>query len=148
MRLGALHWSRSLLKAVASFRTETMESFSAGRLARVERNRMSRAWAKIPGLRIAGNQHGYFESAAEVVQKINGSGADLLFVAMGSPRQEFWISEHMPGLNTCFCMGVGGSLDVISGATQRRHTSGGRPARSGYFACSSNQAAFAVRGRC
>ncbi|MCU1335691.1 MAG: N-acetylmannosaminyltransferase [Bryobacterales bacterium] len=72
-----------------------------------------------PDLRIAGSQHGYFEGAAEVVQKINDSGADLLFVAMGSPRQEFWISEHMPRLNTCFCMGVGGSLDVVSGATQR-----------------------------
>jgi N-acetylglucosaminyldiphosphoundecaprenol N-acetyl-beta-D-mannosaminyltransferase len=74
---------------------------------------------RFPDLRIAGKQHGYFQGAAEVVREINDSGADLLFVAMGSPRQEFWISEHMPQLNTCFCMGVGGSLDVISGVTHR-----------------------------
>jgi N-acetylglucosaminyldiphosphoundecaprenol N-acetyl-beta-D-mannosaminyltransferase len=74
---------------------------------------------RFPELTIAGSQHGYFESASEVEKKINDSGADLLFVAMGSPRQEFWISEHMPRLNPCFFMGIGGSLDVISGAVHR-----------------------------
>jgi N-acetylglucosaminyldiphosphoundecaprenol N-acetyl-beta-D-mannosaminyltransferase len=71
------------------------------------------------GLIIAGSRHGYFENSAEVVESINESGADLLFVAMGSPRQEFWISEHMPDLKTSFCMGIGGSLDVVSGAVKR-----------------------------
>ncbi len=73
----------------------------------------------IPGLVIAGRQHGYFQNSAEVVENINESGADLLFVAMGSPRQEFWIREHMATLKTTFCMGVGGSLDVVSGAVKR-----------------------------
>ena len=75
--------------------------------------------ASFPGLRIVGRQHGYFEDSAAVVKSINESGADLLFVAMGSPRQEFWISEQMPHLRTIFCMGVGGSLDVLSGAVKR-----------------------------
>ncbi|HYM08909.1 MAG TPA: WecB/TagA/CpsF family glycosyltransferase [Terriglobales bacterium] len=74
---------------------------------------------KFPGLRITGRQHGYFENSAAVVDSINRSEAELLFVAMGSPRQEFWLSEHMPRLNTTFCMGVGGSLDVISGTAKR-----------------------------
>jgi N-acetylglucosaminyldiphosphoundecaprenol N-acetyl-beta-D-mannosaminyltransferase len=72
-----------------------------------------------PDLMIAGSRHGYFENSAEVVESINESGADLLFVAMGSPRQEFWISEQMPNLKTTFCMGVGGSLDVVSGVVKR-----------------------------
>jgi N-acetylglucosaminyldiphosphoundecaprenol N-acetyl-beta-D-mannosaminyltransferase len=72
-----------------------------------------------PGLRIAGSQHGFFDDSAAVVKRINDSGADLLFVAMGSPRQEYWISEHRPQLKPCFLMGVGGSLDVVSGAAQR-----------------------------
>jgi len=38
---------------------------------------------------------------------------------MGTPRQELWIAEQMPRLRTSFCMGVGGSLDVISGAGKR-----------------------------
>jgi N-acetylglucosaminyldiphosphoundecaprenol N-acetyl-beta-D-mannosaminyltransferase len=68
-----------------------------------------------PGLRIVGNRDGYFKDSAEVVAAVNASGADLLFVAMGSPRQEMWIAEHLPRLNVSFCMGVGGSFDVISG---------------------------------
>src|ERR1700746_3116777 len=74
---------------------------------------------RFPGLRIAGSWHGYFEDSAAVVNRINDSGADLLMVAMGSPRQEFWISEHRPHLKTAFCMGVGGSLDVVGGAVRR-----------------------------
>ena len=75
--------------------------------------------ARFPGLKIAGNQHGYFQDSSAILERINSSGADLLFVAMGSPRQEFWISEHLPQLKTCFCMGIGGSLDVLSGRAKR-----------------------------
>ncbi len=72
-----------------------------------------------PGLRIAGAHHGFFEDSAAIVKEINESGADLLFVAMGSPRQEYWISEHMHNFKTRFCMGIGGSLDVVSGSVKR-----------------------------
>jgi N-acetylglucosaminyldiphosphoundecaprenol N-acetyl-beta-D-mannosaminyltransferase len=68
-----------------------------------------------PGLRIVGNRNGYFKDSQEVVGAINRSGADLLFVAMGSPRQEFWMSEYLPHLDVRFAMGVGGSLDVVGG---------------------------------
>jgi N-acetylglucosaminyldiphosphoundecaprenol N-acetyl-beta-D-mannosaminyltransferase len=72
-----------------------------------------------PALTIVGSQNGFFENPLQVVKNINDSGAEVLFVAMGSPRQEFWISEHWPDLNTTFCMGVGGSLDVVSGLVKR-----------------------------
>jgi N-acetylglucosaminyldiphosphoundecaprenol N-acetyl-beta-D-mannosaminyltransferase len=72
-----------------------------------------------PGVQIAGKLDGYFQDTAAVVETINRSGADLLFVAMGSPRQELWIREQMPFLKTRFCMGIGGSLDVVSGAAKR-----------------------------
>jgi N-acetylglucosaminyldiphosphoundecaprenol N-acetyl-beta-D-mannosaminyltransferase len=78
---------------------------------------------QFPGLKIVGSQDGYFRDSAPVVESINQSGADLLFVALGSPRQEFWISEQMHGLQASFCMGVGGSLDVVSGAVKRAPTS-------------------------
>jgi len=74
---------------------------------------------RYPGLRIAGSQGGYFKASSAVVEQINDSGADLLFVAMGTPRQELWISEHMPHLKPTFYMGIGGSLDVVSGASKR-----------------------------
>jgi N-acetylglucosaminyldiphosphoundecaprenol N-acetyl-beta-D-mannosaminyltransferase len=72
-----------------------------------------------PTLKIVGRQDGYFKNSSAVVEQINQSGADLLFVAMGTPRQELWISEQMPHLRASFCMGVGGSLDVVGGAGKR-----------------------------
>jgi len=77
---------------------------------------------KYPGLRIVGNQDGFFDDSDKVVEKINSSGADLLFVAMGSPKQEQWIWRHRKAINACFCMGVGGSFDVASGNLKRAPT--------------------------
>ena len=75
--------------------------------------------SRYPGLRIAGRRDGYFEDAAAVVREINASRADLLFVGMGSPKQELWIAEHRAVLHAAFCMGIGGTLDVVSGNARR-----------------------------
>ncbi len=75
--------------------------------------------ARYPRLRIVGRQDGYFLDADAVVEKINASGADLLFVAMGSPAQEFWIADHIGSLNIHVALGVGGSFDVASGLARR-----------------------------
>jgi N-acetylglucosaminyldiphosphoundecaprenol N-acetyl-beta-D-mannosaminyltransferase len=75
--------------------------------------------SRYPGLQIAGTQHGYFEDDREVVEQINRSGAQILFVAMGSPRQEYWIRQHMGDLAPRLFQGVGGSLDVICGNIPR-----------------------------
>lgn len=74
---------------------------------------------RYPDLQIVGRQDGYFKDSAEVVDRINKSQADLLFVAMGSPKQEYWIAEHREAINAAFCMGVGGSFDVASGYLKR-----------------------------
>lgn len=75
--------------------------------------------AQWPALRIVGRQNGYFDDSTAVVEAINASGAQLLFVAMGSPRQELWITEHRERLAVPLCMGVGGTLDVFSGTARR-----------------------------
>ena len=72
-----------------------------------------------PELNIVGRQHGYFKDDDKVVEMINNSNANMLFVAMGSPRQEYWIAEHKDEINACFCMGVGGTFDVVGGKTKR-----------------------------
>ena len=72
-----------------------------------------------PGLRIVGRRDGYFQDSSTVIEEINASGADLLFVAMGSPKQEFWISQYRESIQASFCMGVGGTFDVISGKAKR-----------------------------
>lgn len=54
------------------------------------------------------------------MKQIRESGAALLFVALGSPRQELWIKENMPKLpNVKVFQGVGGSFDVYSGKVKR-----------------------------
>lgn len=72
-----------------------------------------------PGLRIAGTHHGYFPDDGPVVERIAESRADLLFVGMGMPRQEKWLSRHLPELGVRLAMGVGGSLDVLAGRVRR-----------------------------
>lgn len=71
---------------------------------------------KYPRLRIAGWHHGYVSAADddEVSQCIRDARPDILFVAMGTPRQEFWISRHLSRLQIPVCMGVGGSFDVLA----------------------------------
>ncbi len=72
-----------------------------------------------PDLRIVGWQDGYFEDSSTVIEQINSSGADLLFVALGSPKQEQWICRHRKAIDANFCMGVGGSFDIASGSLRR-----------------------------
>jgi len=74
-----------------------------------------------PGVYVAGFRDGYFTPAEEaaVVQAIRQARVDALFVGMGSPRQETWLSQHLGELNARVSLGVGGTLDVWAGTAQR-----------------------------
>jgi len=76
---------------------------------------------KYKRLKVAGTHHGYFKEADEkdVVQAINDSGADFLCVAMGSPKQEKFVSRWQSELQVKCAIGVGGSLDVWAGTLKR-----------------------------
>lgn len=78
---------------------------------------LSRLRSQYPELRIAGARSGFFsiEEEEEIVRNINASGATVLFVAMGSPRQELFINRHCKQLLPKVAMGVGGSFDVLAG---------------------------------
>jgi N-acetylglucosaminyldiphosphoundecaprenol N-acetyl-beta-D-mannosaminyltransferase len=73
------------------------------------------------GINIVGRANGY--AAADepngVIEQINASGADIVFIALGSPRQENWIRDNLPRLNVKLCQGVGGTLDTIAGTAKR-----------------------------
>ncbi len=77
--------------------------------------------ARFPGLPIAGVRSGYFaqEDIADIVAEIRTSAAQLLFVGLGSPRQELWLAEHLRATGCGAGIGVGGSFDVISGRVRR-----------------------------
>lgn len=72
-------------------------------------------------LNIAGTRNGYFkpEEEEEIVDQINASGADIVFVCLGAPKQEKWINAHKNELRVKVAMGIGGSLDVFAGRVER-----------------------------
>lgn len=73
--------------------------------------------ARWPGLQIAGLADGYFhgKSETEVLQDIARTAPDLLFVGMGTPRQERWIIQHGDALAVPVCWAVGSLFDLVAG---------------------------------
>ncbi len=56
----------------------------------------------------------------KLIQRINKTNPDILFVAFGSPKQEKWIAENLKKIPSVkLAMGVGGSFDLISGKIKR-----------------------------
>ncbi len=76
---------------------------------------------KYPGIVVSGTRNGYFgpEDEAGIVEEINQSGAKVLLVCLGAPKQEKWIAKHKAELKVNLCLGVGGTLDVLAGEVKR-----------------------------
>ncbi len=76
---------------------------------------------KYPGIRIAGYSDGYFDDKKEktIIDNINRCAPDVLFVCLGAPKQERWISLHKQELKAKAALGIGGSLDVFAGTVKR-----------------------------
>jgi N-acetylglucosaminyldiphosphoundecaprenol N-acetyl-beta-D-mannosaminyltransferase len=74
-----------------------------------------------PRLRVVGYRDGYFADADsdEVATTIRASGAEILLVAMSSPRKEQWLGRYGRSANVPFAMGVGGAIDVVAGVRRR-----------------------------
>ena len=73
---------------------------------------------RFQGVQIAGWHHGYFSENEEdeIIKNINSSGAQILLVALGAPKQEKWIHKNKDRLDKVkICIGVGGSLDIFAG---------------------------------
>jgi N-acetylglucosaminyldiphosphoundecaprenol N-acetyl-beta-D-mannosaminyltransferase len=85
---------------------------AASDVSKIARDRLMQDY---PGTNIVGHHHGYFTDDKVVVDLINRSEADFLFVGMGSPKQEKWIFRNIKKLEVKLCFGVGGSFDVIAG---------------------------------
>lgn len=77
---------------------------------------------KYSGLNVCGTHDGYFKDEENdgIVSEINQSGARLLLVCLGAPKQEKWIYANRDKLTSVrLCMGVGGALDVFAGVAKR-----------------------------
>ena len=74
-----------------------------------------------PSIKILGSHNGYFDlnNCTEIVNDIKDKAPWAIFVAMGCPRQEQFIEEHILELPCKIYMGVGGSFDVFAGNVKR-----------------------------
>jgi N-acetylglucosaminyldiphosphoundecaprenol N-acetyl-beta-D-mannosaminyltransferase len=70
-----------------------------------------------PGIVIAGSHHGYFteSQAEEVAAHIRLCQPDVVFVGMGTPKQEYWMEAYGRSVGVPVVIGVGGTLDVLAG---------------------------------
>lgn len=72
-----------------------------------------------PGLDICGTHDGYFQEDGPVVEKIKASGANVVFVCLGAPKQEEWMCRNGAETGAGLLVGLGGALDVYAGTVQR-----------------------------
>ena len=95
--------------------------FIYGSTERVNKSAAEKLNQEYPGIQIVGRCHGYIgdEGMDKLVQEINRSKANVLFVALGSPSQELWIQNYLPELSVNVCQGIGGTLDAITGNVKR-----------------------------
>lgn len=70
-------------------------------------------------LNVAGFMDGYTKKGMEAANEIAATHPDFVFVAMGAPLQEQWIAKFKDLFPTSVLIGVGGSLDVLSGSVKR-----------------------------
>lgn len=76
---------------------------------------------QFPDLHIVGIRDGFFKESEEagIIQEINQSRAEILFVALGSPKQELWLEKYKDQLQPYIRMGVGGTFDVMANQVSR-----------------------------
>ncbi|WP_062108538.1 WecB/TagA/CpsF family glycosyltransferase [Bacillus niameyensis] len=73
-----------------------------------------------PHLKIAGYHHGFFKDGDQtIVEMVKKANPDLVFVALGFPRQEKWIYQNLATFEKGIFMGVGGSFDILAGTVKR-----------------------------
>lgn len=78
-----------------------------------------------PGLRVAGTwSPPYREQFSdgenrEMIDRVNRSGADVLWVSLTAPKQDLWIAQHFDKLNVSVAIGVGAAFDVVAGNIPR-----------------------------
>ncbi len=72
-----------------------------------------------PGIIIAGTNHGYHKNYDHIASEIKETGADIVLVCLGAPKQENWIDCYKDATGAKVLIGAGGSLDVFAGTVKR-----------------------------
>lgn len=74
-----------------------------------------------PNIKIAGYRNGYYQKneEREIVDLINASQSDILFLALPSPQKEFFMEKYKAKLRVKYALGVGGYFDILAGKIKR-----------------------------
>lgn len=104
---------------MASMAVTGKKLFLLGAKPGVAEQAAARLTAAHPGLQICGTHNGYFPKDGPVVEEIRASGADVVFVCLGAPKQEKWMEKNGDATGVALAVGLGGCLDVFAGNVQR-----------------------------
>lgn len=117
-RVTGIDFAAALMDEMAKKR---MRVYLLGAREGVGRAAEQRLCARYPALVIVGVSNGYADLLDEerLISRINASGADLLLVCLGSPKQELWMQRNAPRLQVGLMAGLGGTLDVFAGHVRR-----------------------------
>jgi N-acetylglucosaminyldiphosphoundecaprenol N-acetyl-beta-D-mannosaminyltransferase len=111
-----------LMEALIGLAAEQgMKPYFLGAQEEVVQRTVSHYRRQYPNIEIAGYRNGYFtdEDEQQIAEDIRDSGADMLFVAISSPKKEIFLGRWRETMDIAFCMGVGGSFDVVAGKFKR-----------------------------
>ena len=87
-----------------------------------DRKAVESAFAKMPPVKVAGIDPSVVNLDAdqpEIVARINEARPDVLFVALGNPKQELWMGRNAAKVDVPVMMGVGGTFNFIAGCVKR-----------------------------
>lgn len=108
------------LRIVAACHRERTFYLVGGRQEVIDET-VARLGQEYPGIRIVGHRNGYLrtpEERAALIDDVAARRPDVVFVAMGSPRQEL-LMEEMQRRHPAIYQGLGGSFDVYTGHVER-----------------------------
>lgn len=108
-----------MMRIVVESSNQEKEVFLYGGKPGVAEKAKQQLLKEYPKLKIVGVLDGYQTDDQQLIDKINKTKPTIIFVALGSPRQEEWILKNKENLNVSIFQGVGGSFDVIAGNIKR-----------------------------
>jgi len=119
-RQPGIEFAEALLK-LASESDHHNRVFFYGAAPGVAETVAERWQAKLPNLKVVGVESGYHDAntEAELIRRLERLQPNIIFVALGVPRQEYWIQDHRHVCPTAIWVGVGGSFDIWAGQKQR-----------------------------
>lgn len=115
-RVGGPDLTEAILKLAEE---KNYSCYFYGAKSHVVRNLTSVLKDRYPKLKIAGFHHGYLYRDKSVIDEIIKAKPDILFVALGYPKQEKWIKSNLKTLKVPLSIAEGGSFDFLSGETPR-----------------------------